>query len=191
MKKYEIFSVFGIELEYIIVDINSFKIKNLSKIILKNKELKEKLNILNVDISYEMVQHVIELKTFLPELYGNEKLFTKNLEIAINLINDFLYLYNSKIVSLSMYHKLEVNNNIIGLSCIEIFNEEYVISHIEKCSNEFKNSYQMLFYLTLNEYKKYKYLNKLGDSGSIGLRKNKLSYNPIFLLKNYNYQIIN
>ena len=107
MKKYEIFSVFGIELEYIIVDINSFKIKNLSKIILKNKELKEKLNILNIDISYELVQHVIELKTFLPELYGNEKLFTKNLEIAINLINDFLYLYNSKIVSLSMYPKIE------------------------------------------------------------------------------------
>ncbi|QCE41762.1 glutamate-cysteine ligase family protein [Psychroserpens sp. NJDZ02] len=78
-KKYHLFEVYGIELEYILVNTNSFKVAPIVDVLLtkKNGELTSDIENGAIAWSNELVAHVVELKTNGP---------TGNLD---NLANDF------------------------------------------------------------------------------------------------------
>ena len=80
---------------------------------------------------------------------------------------------------------LKIQNKIIAISVGEIINDTLFI-HIEKANRMFLGAYQMIN----NEFAKYyakdvTYINREEDVGDDGLRKAKLMYNPIKILKKY------
>lgn len=86
---------------------------------------------------------------------------------------------------------LKVDNKVIGMSYGEILNDTLFI-HIEKANTEYLGAYQMLVNMFAKEFvsENIKYINREDDSGDEGLRKSKLSYNPIKLIDKYNVKII-
>ena len=80
---------------------------------------------------------------------------------------------------------LKVDDKIIGISVGEIINDTLFI-HTEKADRNYLGVYQMLN----NEFAKHygentTYINREEDVGDEGLRRAKLMYNPVELLKKY------
>ncbi len=86
---------------------------------------------------------------------------------------------------------LKADNKIIGISYGEVLNDTLFV-HIERADTNYFGSYQMLVNMFAKTFVKdgVKYINREDDSGDEGLRKSKLSYNPIKLIDKYNVKII-
>jgi len=86
---------------------------------------------------------------------------------------------------------LKVGGQVIGISYGEIVNDTLFI-HIERANIEYHGAYQMLVNMFAKEFVSdgVKYINREDDSGDEGLRRSKLSYNPIKLIDKYNVKII-
>lgn len=77
------------------------------------------------------------------------------------------------------------NQRIIGLT-IGSYEQDTFITHFEKVDYSFNGVAQMINYLLANYVKdKVTYINREEDLGIEGLRKAKLSYNPIEFIKSY------
>lgn len=92
------------------------------------------------------------------------------------LINEYFSLFNA----IGFY--LEIQEQVAGFAIGEIINDTLFV-HIEKASLKWHGTYQML----VNGFAKrvpahVKFINREEDVGIDGLRKSKLSYNPIELL---------
>lgn len=80
---------------------------------------------------------------------------------------------------------LRVDGRIIGYSIGEIIGDT-LFCHIEKADFNYSGSYQMLTNQFLKMYAQgdeIKFVNREEDCGDPGLRKSKLSYNPVELLE--------
>lgn len=104
----------------------------------------------------------------------------RELEMCLDVLNNY-----------SLYDPvgglLRVDGKVVGYSIGEIVNDTVYI-HIEKADTSYRGVYQMLSNLFLKNsvHGGVKYVNREEDCGDEGLRKSKLSLNPLFLLeKNY------
>ncbi len=80
---------------------------------------------------------------------------------------------------------LFVDGRIEGFSIGEAFGDMAII-HIEKANPDIQGAYPLINReFVRNEWSSMKYINREEDMGIEGLRKAKLSYNPIFLLEKY------
>ncbi|MCK9555266.1 phosphatidylglycerol lysyltransferase domain-containing protein [bacterium] len=80
----------------------------------------------------------------------------------------------------------EVNGVLSGLTLGEELNPDTFVVHVEKATSLVKGLYQAINREFLeNEASGYKYVNREEDDGVAGLRKAKMSYNPVKLLKKY------
>ncbi len=97
-KKYHLFEVYGIELEYMLVNSNSFKVAPIVDVLLtkKNGELTSDIDNGTVAWSNELVAHVIEIKTNGPtnDINNLAEAFHKN----ITEINALLKPLNAKLL---------------------------------------------------------------------------------------------
>lgn len=81
---------------------------------------------------------------------------------------------------------LKVEDRVIGASIGEIMGSTLIV-HIEKAFYEYKGAYPMLTNLFNSRFASdLEFVNREDDAGDEGLRKNKLSYNPIRLIHKYN-----
>lgn len=85
---------------------------------------------------------------------------------------------------------LKVDNKVIGMSFGEIVNDTLFV-HIERADITYHGAYQMLVNMFAKTFvtKNVKYINREDDSGDEGLRRSKLSYNPIRLIEKYTVTI--
>ena len=61
---------------------------------------------------------------------------------------------------------------------------------MEKAFTEYDGTYPMINYMIANRFcKELKYINREEDMGLEGLRKSKLSYNPVIILDRYNARL--
>ena len=95
---------------------------------------------------------------------------------------------------LNSYEKLKglkggailVDNKLIAYTVAEKISEDMVIIHFEKGSQEYKGVYQAINQMFLeHSCKDFKTVNREQDLGDKGLRKAKLSYNPVDFIKKY------
>lgn len=87
---------------------------------------------------------------------------------------------------------LRVEEKIAAFSFGEALNEECVVIHTEKADTNLHGAYQMINQQFLeNEWSNYKFVNREEDLGIEGLRKAKLSYNPICLVEKSEATLIN
>lgn len=81
---------------------------------------------------------------------------------------------------------LRLNGKVIAFTLGSRANEEMFIVHIEKADYTVSGSYQMINnQFALHNFEGIKYIDREEDLGLEGLRKAKLSYNPIMLSDNY------
>ncbi|MBN2738002.1 MAG: hypothetical protein JXR70_13535 [Spirochaetales bacterium] len=89
-KKYSLFEVYGIELEYMIVDSHSLKVKSLADKLLAEVNGKYANNYVNASVEWsnELVNHVIELKTHVPvaEPFSMNSAFAENIRFINQLL---------------------------------------------------------------------------------------------------------
>lgn len=104
-----------------------------------------------------------------------EELHIETKEITDLLYNlDYLNLY-----SICVY----VKNSLVGFSIGEILNDTAII-HVERCNIDYKGIYAFINREFIRKYfSETKYINRQEDCGCEGLRKSKLSYKPLYLLK--------
>lgn len=81
---------------------------------------------------------------------------------------------------------VSVEDNIIAFSFGEVINSEMAVIHIEKADFNYHGAYQIINQqLLLNEFSSYLYANREEDLGIEGLRRAKMSYNPVFLVEKF------
>ncbi|PAF48904.1 hypothetical protein BKH41_04560 [Helicobacter sp. 12S02232-10] len=81
---------------------------------------------------------------------------------------------------------VSIGDEIIAFSFGEIINQEMVVVHIEKADSKHHGAYQIINQqLLLNEFSTYVYANREEDLGIEGLRRAKMSYNPVFLVEKF------
>ncbi len=81
---------------------------------------------------------------------------------------------------------LRVNGKVIAYTVAEPLREDSIVIHFEKGDIRYKGVYQAINQMFLeNGALDFTNVNREQDLGDAGLRKAKLSYNPIFFLKKY------
>lgn len=79
-----------------------------------------------------------------------------------------------------------VGNEMAAYTIAESLSEDTLVIHFEKGNPDYKGVYQAINQLFLDHSKrKYKIVNREQDLGNEGLRKSKLSYNPVDFVKKY------
>ena len=87
---------------------------------------------------------------------------------------------------------LKVDGEVIAFTIGEIVNDTLFI-HIEKADVSYKGVYEMINMKfasdIMSSFTDVMYINREEDVGDEGLKKSKLSYNPIMLLNKYNIEV--
>lgn len=99
--------------------------------------------------------------------------------------------------ALKVYDKLNlsggfvhIDGKIIAFSFGEQINNEMVVIHIEKATNEIPGAYQIINQqLLVNEFSHFVYVNREEDLGIEGLKRAKKSYNPVFMVEKFRTKI--
>ncbi len=86
---------------------------------------------------------------------------------------------------------LRVDNRIIAYTIAEPLGDDTIVIHFEKGNTYFKGVYQAINQMFLeNNASDKKFVNREQDLGEPGLRKAKLSYNPIDFMKKYEITVL-
>ncbi len=97
---------------------------------------------------------------------------------------------------LQNFHKLNllggillIDGTIQGFTISESVIKSTAMVHIEKANVDFRGIYQVINQLFCENFlKQYEFVNREQDLGFHGLRKAKLSYNPVFMIEKYNIE---
>ena len=83
---------------------------------------------------------------------------------------------------------LKVDNQIVAFTIADIKGDTLYI-HVEKADRNIKGAYEAINKIfaedIVSQHKEIKYINREDDAGDEGLRKAKMSYNPVDILKKY------
>ncbi len=83
-----------------------------------------------------------------------------------------------------------IDRKIQAFTILQKMNSGTAVTHIEKANTEFKGIYQAINnYAAVNQLKTYAFVNREEDLGHAGLRKAKLSYNPVRLEEKYHIEL--
>jgi hypothetical protein len=144
-----------------------------------NKFIRTYGNYQFIPISQDNINQAIEfLKEFYKKYDKTSQISIEDKAITLDFFDNF-FKYN-------LFGGIfKVQNKIVAVSVGEIINDTLFV-HIEKADRDYQGAYQMIN----NEFAKYygknvTYINREEDVGDEGLRKAKLMYNPIEILKKY------
>lgn len=123
---------------------------------------------------------ILDCLNLLKRWHDNKNIFCEELFCETKEITNLIYnLDFLNLKTIAVY----VDNNLAGFSIGEIINDTAII-HIERCDIKYKGIYSFINNEFIKkEFKNTKYINREEDCGYIGLRKSKLSYHPLYLLK--------
>ena len=162
-------------------------------IALKGKKFHKKKNLLNqfqkhADFKYdtmgpECVEEVLEMQAewfnWYEENNPSEALKAENHAIT-------RVLHNFDQIDGLMGATLRVGGKVIAYTVAEPLCEDSLVIHFEKGDIRHKGVYQAINQMfLLNDAAEFTNVNREQDLGDEGLRKAKLSYNPVFFLKKY------
>jgi len=158
---------------------------------LKGRKYHKKKNHLNrfkelYSFTYEPItqENIKELKNVWKEWFAkteesaSEGLKMENLGL-LDVFRNYLFLSIKGAI-------IRVNGKIIAFSLGESLNDETVVIHTEKADINYHGAYQIINQQFLEkEWSCFRYANREEDLGIEGLRKAKLSYNPVLLAKKF------
>ncbi len=81
---------------------------------------------------------------------------------------------------------LRIGKRVVAFSMGDALNEDVYLAHIEKAYDDIPGAYQMINQQFVRRFAlDYKFVNREDDTGDEGLRKAKLSYDPVYLVAKY------
>jgi len=81
---------------------------------------------------------------------------------------------------------LYVDGILVAFSAVQATNSQVGYTYLEKADTSYVGVYQMINQLTaIAHFQNVKYINRQDDMGIEGLRKAKMSYNPVMLIDKY------
>ncbi|HHU43357.1 MAG: phosphatidylglycerol lysyltransferase domain-containing protein [Bacillota bacterium] len=118
-------------------------------------------------------------ENYYQQVQKDQALFYREKEMLYNILNDY-----HRLRLIGGY--LEVEGNIAAFSIGEI-QRDILFVHIEKADREYKGSYAVINNEFLNYFKHEDvyFVNREEDVGDEGLRKAKMSYHPIEIIKKF------
>ncbi len=166
-----------------------------SLITLRGKKLSSKRNHLNHflstfrDYTYEPItrhniQEVLEMdRLWCEENYGYQ---TESLTSEENAVDQVLHNFFELDVTGGL---LRVGAKVVAFTLGEPLNDTTYLMHIEKALNAYPGAYQAINQMFAEANTQgYTYINREDDAGDEGLRRAKLSYDPVHLVaKSYGY----
>ena len=80
-----------------------------------------------------------------------------------------------------------IDNKIVAYTIADLSMRDTIVVHTEKADRNYKGSYQAINKIFLDNIKdeKFTLINREQDVGDLGLRKAKMSYNPIGFIEKY------
>lgn len=176
-------------------DRNNFEYIYLSEdlINLSGKKLHAKRNHINYFLKtydYEYRPYDISLKNDCIAHYNewlDMKEDSRSIRDEIEVLNRILDYHHELGVKGAV---IFVDGKIEAMTFGEALNNDTALIHIEKANPLIRGLYPMInMEFVKNEWADYKYINREEDMGLEGLRKAKLSYNPVYLLKKYSCSV--
>lgn len=84
-----------------------------------------------------------------------------------------------------------IDNKIVAYSIGDLSMRDTIVVHSERGDRNYKGSYQAInrLFLENNKDERFKFVNREQDVGDLGLRKAKLSYNPVGYIEKYKNDI--
>ncbi|MEG1845741.1 MAG: phosphatidylglycerol lysyltransferase domain-containing protein [Oscillospiraceae bacterium] len=140
----------------------------------------------NFDWKYETISHENIYECFkMNEKWANQNRYKNPEEID-----------NEQIAIKSAFEKyfeldfkgglLKVDGEVVAFTMGEEISKKVFCTHIEKAFGDVRGAYPAINQeFAKNELSSYEYINREEDTGSEGLRRAKLSYNPAILLPKY------
>lgn len=166
---------------YLYEDLAYLKGRKYSKKRNQINQFLKKYNYTYEKISKENINAVIEFQKewAIKMNLDNEKILKNEAKGILSLLSNYFSL-NLK------GGLLKVEDKIIAYTIGEETKENTAVIYVEKALTEYTGSYQVINMEFLQkEYSECKYVNREDDFGDEGLRKAKLSYHPLNLLKKY------
>jgi len=81
---------------------------------------------------------------------------------------------------------LRIGKKVVAFSMGDALNQDVYLAHIEKAYDDIPGAYQMINQQFVRRFAiNYKFVNREDDTGDEGLRKAKLSYDPVYLVAKY------
>jgi len=81
---------------------------------------------------------------------------------------------------------LRIGKKVVAFSIGDALNQDVYLAHIEKAYDDIPGAYQMINQQFVRRFAiNYKFVNREDDTGDEGLRKAKLSYDPVYLVAKY------
>jgi len=130
-------------------------------------------------ITKEKIDEIIEFSNMLFKRMQNDAM----LECEIKAISNIKELYDEiEFLGICIY----ISGNLRGFALGSVLNKETCILNFEKADKNIKGLYQFLD----REFarvviKRFKYINKESDLGIESLKKSKISYHPIKIIKSF------
>ena len=128
-----------------------------------------------------LVPECLKLQEKWCDLKGCKENPSKNAEeiMALELLNNFSHwdLFGGALL---------IDGKVQAFTILEQLNQNTAVGHVEKANTEYKGIYQALNQFTAEKLlSKYAFVNREQDVGEPGLRKAKLSYNPVHFAEKY------
>lgn len=126
------------------------------------------------------------------ETFDSSKLLTHEVRAEADTIMIKTLLGNWDIINNISGGTIYIDNKIVAYTIADLSMRDTIVVHSERGDRNYKGTYQAINRMFLenlkdniNDYERFKFVNREQDVGDLGLRKAKMSYNPVGYVEKY------
>lgn len=126
------------------------------------------------------------------ETFDSTKLLTHEVRAEADTIMIKTLLGNWDIINNISGGAIYIDNKIVAYTIADLSMRDTIVVHSERGDRNYKGTYQAINRMFLenlkdniNNYERFKFVNREQDVGDLGLRKAKMSYNPVGYVEKY------
>ncbi|MCZ9839985.1 phosphatidylglycerol lysyltransferase domain-containing protein [Brachyspira hyodysenteriae] len=126
------------------------------------------------------------------ETFDSSKLLTHEVRAEADTIMIKTLLGNWDIINNISGGAIYIDNKIVAYTIADLSMRDTIVVHSERGDRNYKGTYQAINRMFLenlkdniNNYERFKFVNREQDVGDLGLRKAKMSYNPVGYVEKY------
>lgn len=126
------------------------------------------------------------------ETFDSTKLLTHEVRAEADTIMIKTLLGNWDIINNISRGAIYIDNKIVAYTIADLSMRDTIVVHSERGDRNYKGTYQAINRMFLenlkdniNDYERFKFVNREQDVGDLGLRKAKMSYNPVGYIEKY------
>lgn len=126
------------------------------------------------------------------ETFDSSKLLTHEVRAEADTIMIKTLLGNWDIINNISGGAIYIDNKIVAYTIADLSMRDTIVVHSERGDRNYKGTYQAINRMFLenlkdniNDYERFKFVNREQDVGDLGLRKAKMSYNPVGYVEKY------